>query len=157
MKFSELYCVNIVMTIPLKKRRGMSTVVTSAILVSAVAIMGSFLVSWSSSSFGKQQVDIGELADNRVNAVREEFILEDVWFYNSGGTDHVKMTIRNTGNVAINVTSFYIDSSKFDPKRVIQAGKTDSIDVVYDWTAGLSYTIQVKTERENVLRQAWLP
>ncbi|MGI0014565.1 MAG: hypothetical protein ACREBU_14160, partial [Nitrososphaera sp.] len=115
-------------------RRGLSSVVTTVMLVSAVAVMGSFLVAWSNSSFGIAQRDIANSTDSKINQVRENFVVEDVWFYTQGPTDYANVTIRNTGNVAIRVSHIYVNNTQvWNTGELIETTKAETIQTSFDW------------------------
>jgi len=50
-----------------RKRRALATVITSAIMMSAVAILGSAGVVWSQTSLNSQQVEMANSVDDYIN------------------------------------------------------------------------------------------
>jgi len=50
-----------------KRRRGIATVVTSAIILSAVSIMGAMMLSWSNTSMAEQRMEIEEVFSTQMN------------------------------------------------------------------------------------------
>lgn len=138
-------------------RRGLSTIVTSVMLVAAVGIMGSFLVTWSNSSFNAQQVKIANQTDSKINLIRESFVVEDVWFYTQG-VEKMNVTIRNTGDVAIKISHIYINNTQvWNAGQTINATKVAEISFNKDWNVGSPQAIWVKTLRGSEVKQVWKP
>jgi archaellum component FlaF (FlaF/FlaG flagellin family) len=120
----------------------MSVVVTSLLLIVAVGMIGSFLLAWSNSTFAIQQFTIANQTANRINLAKESFVVEDVWFYNSGGKK-ADITIRNTGDLAITISKVYINNT--------QAW----IPVITQWGSGDAQAIQIQTARGSQAKQLW--
>ena len=137
------------------RRRGLSTVVTSLLLVVAVAIMGTFVVSWANTTFAIQQRDIADQTAERINLVNEGFIIEDVWFYIEG-TDKANVTIRNTGDLAITISHIYVNNTQvWNTGETILIGEKEEIQVDLDWDSGAPQSIWVKSERGTEVKQVW--
>jgi len=64
----------------IRPKRGLSTVVTTAILLSAVSIMGIYLVGWSNSSLLTQQLNLENSFNDKLNKLNEDIFIENVWF-----------------------------------------------------------------------------
>jgi archaellum component FlaF (FlaF/FlaG flagellin family) len=136
-------------------RRGLSTIVTSLLLVVAVAIMGTFVVSWANSSFAAQQLNIANQAADRINLIKEDFVIEDVWFYDSGGKK-ADITIRNTGDLAVTISKVYVNNTEaWSGDEVITIGSTAKITFNTDWGSGDAQSIWLKTERGSEAKQIW--
>lgn len=126
-------------------------------LVAAVGIMGSFLVTWSNSSFTAQQVKIANQTDSKINLIRESFVIEDVWFYNQP-PEKMNVTLRNTGDVAIRITHIYINNTQvWNGGQVINATKVAEISFSKDWNTGSPQSFWVKTQRGSEVKQVWKP
>jgi hypothetical protein len=138
------------------RRRGISTVVTSLLLVVAVAIIGAFLVSWANSSFAVQQLNIAEQTAGRINLVKEDFVIEDVWFYTEGPDSFANVTIRNTGDLALTISHIYVNNTEsWNTGETILIGEKEEIKVELDWDAGAPHSILIKTERGTEVKQVW--
>ncbi|MEX0911197.1 MAG: hypothetical protein WDZ43_03600, partial [Nitrosopumilaceae archaeon] len=61
-------------------RRGLAGVVTGAILLSAVGILGSGLVSWTNSNLSTHQQVLDSSYSKATNKINEFLIIENVWF-----------------------------------------------------------------------------
>jgi archaellum component FlaF (FlaF/FlaG flagellin family) len=137
-------------------RRGLSTIVTTVMLVAAVGIMGSGLVVWSNSSFSIAQQQIANSTDSKINMIRENFVLEDVWFYSQGPTDYGNVTVRNTGNVAIRISHIYVNNTQvWNTGQVINATESETIQTTFNWEPDRLQSIWVKTARDSQVKQVW--
>jgi len=137
-------------------RRGIGTVVTSVMLVSAVSLMGAFLVSWSSSSFATKQVGVSEEIDDRVNQISEGFIVEDVWFFTNSTSSYSKVTVRNTGDVAVTISHVYVNNTQaWNAGKVIPRSEVGTITFETLWSAGSAQDVWVKTQRGTEAKQLW--
>ncbi len=92
-----------------KRRRGITTVVTSAILISAVAIMGVTLVAWANTNLFVKQATLESSFNEKMNKLNEDLFVEHIWF----GTNPniVNVTITNVGAIGLNVTKIEIKNS----------------------------------------------
>jgi len=125
-------------------------------LVSAVSMLGAAVVAWSNSNFAIQRLNVANAIDDRLNQAREGFIVEDVWFYTDTGTNYVTVTVRNTGDVAINVSSILVDNVQaWNAGQIILSDEAGSITFENDWTGSGEHSISVKTERGTVSKQLW--
>ncbi len=97
-----------------KRRRGLAGVVTGAILISAVAIMGVTLVSWANTNLFTKQAILEASFNEKMNKLNEDLLVEHIWFGGipSGCTKCiVNMTLNNVGTVGLNVTNIEIKNS----------------------------------------------
>lgn len=139
-----------------KRRRGIGTVVTSIMLVSAVSMLGAALVSWSSSSFALQRVGVSEEIDDRVNQLSEGFIVEDVWFYSDSGTKYATVTVRNTGDVALKISNVYVNNTQlWNAGHVIPRSEVGTVTFEVNWSDGGAQNVWVRTERGTDAKQLW--
>ncbi len=95
------------------KRRALATVVSTGILLSAVAIMGSMLTAWSNSIFVNEQNELNAVYAEGVNKLNEFLVIEHVWFGNETNPQNkfINLTMSNVGNVGLNVTKITLDNS----------------------------------------------
>ena len=142
-------------------RRGLSTIVTSLMLVAAVSVMGVGILSWSSISFANQQREISNQTDSRINLIEESFIIEDVWFYTNATGNYANVTVRNTGDLAVVISYVYLNNTQaWNDGEVILIGDVATIDVPkidlgIAWESDRSQSIWVKTERGADAKQVW--
>ena len=85
-----------------KKRRALSTVVSSAILISAVAIMGVMLVGWSNTNLFTKQAELESSFSEKINKLNEDITVEKIWFGTSPNV--VNVTMNNVGTIGLNIT-----------------------------------------------------
>lgn len=139
-----------------RAKRGISTVVTSVMLVSAVSLMGAFMVSWSSSTFASKQLNISKSINDRVNQIKENFVVEDVWFFSNSTAKYAKVTVRNTGDISISVSGVYLNNTQvWTGHQAITKASTQVITFQSNWGADKTQAVWVKTERGGEVKQIW--
>lgn len=117
--------------------------------------MGTFVVSWANSSFAAQQLNIANQASSRINLIKEDFVIEDVWFYDSGGKQ-ANVTIRNTGDLAITISKIYVNNTEaWSGAQSITIGSTGVMTFSTQWGSGYAQSIWLKTERGSEAKQIW--
>jgi archaellum component FlaF (FlaF/FlaG flagellin family) len=136
------------------KRRALATVVSTGILLSAVAIMGSMLTAWSNSIFATEQDELNAVYAEGVNKLNEFLVIEHVWFGNNP-TKFVNLTMSNVGNVGLNVTKITLDNSIDRTNLVITNGgiiRTDdfSTEIPYNWTTTDPIQVTITTEKGTI-------
>jgi len=134
------------------KRRALATVVTSGILLSAVAVMGSMLVAWSNTAFTTEQTKLNIAYSDGVNKLNEFLVIENVWFGNDTSTKFLNVTISNVGNVGLTVTKITLDDSIDKLESIISNGgiiRNDnfSTEITYDWKITSPIEITITTEK----------
>ena len=134
------------------KRRALATVVSTGILLSAVAIMGSMLVAWSNSIFATEQNEINEVYSEGVNKLNEFLVIENVWFGNETSNRFINVTMSNVGNIGLNVTKITLDNSVDKIDLLITDGgmvRNDifSTEITYNWTTTDPIKITITTEK----------
>lgn len=139
-------------------RRALSTVVVSGILIAAVAIMGSAVVSWSNSNLITRQQSLESTYSTNVNKIKEYLTIENVWF---GGTTpsnkFVNITLNNAGSIGLNVTEIKLvtDTSATEfsyTNSGIFPSKSNSTQKLYNWQDGVTTDILVTTSRGSIFR-----
>ena len=136
------------------KRRALATVVTTGILLSAVAVMGSILTAWSNSIFANEEHNIGKAHDEGINKLNESLVIEHVWF-GSNPAKFVNMTMSNVGSVGLNITKITLDNSidKLDLAVTdggIERNDYKSKEIAYDWTTTDPIKISILTEKGSL-------
>ena len=143
-------------------RRGISTVVTSAILLSAVSIMGVMMVAWSSSSMSEQKMEIEEVYSTQMNKINEDLLFENIWFAvaspPSMTENHLNLTLTNIGILGFNVTEIHVTNVSGTNNTSFIYYLTDagipksgsfSVNTTYAWQSGDKLDILVFTGRGN--------
>ncbi|MFB5625954.1 MAG: hypothetical protein ACE5RQ_04185 [Nitrosopumilus sp.] len=140
-----------------RKRRALSSVVTGAILLSAVSIMGLMIVTWANSNLQTHQAELDQTFADNHNKINERILVEHVWFGNTGPS--INMTISNTGTLGLNVTEIKIqniDSGQIytyskSGGGIIKGGEM-SFNETLSWVADTAYEISFFTDRGNIFK-----
>jgi len=144
-------------------KRGLSTVVVSGMLIAAVAIMGSAVVSWSNSNMMTHQQSLETTYSTNVNKIKEYLTIENVWF---GGTTpankFVNITFNNAGSIGLNVTEVQLVTSTSTTEFSFTNGgifpsKANSTQESYNWQDGVPIDLIVTTSRDSIFRTQVTP
>ena len=100
-------------------RRGLSTIVTTAVMLSAVAVLGSAVVSWSNGNLKAYETALSTTAATNTNKINEFLIVENVWYCKSicpsipvsTTPPAINITLTNKGNIAVSITDIKIVNS----------------------------------------------
>lgn len=141
-------------------RRGLASVVTSAILLSSVAILGVGLVGWSNSNLLSHQQNLENTFTQNVNKLNEYVIFEKVWFGGTSPNKFVNVTVTNTGNVGLNVTSIqFVNSTTLNEislSTITDGGliksQSYSTEINYEWIDDAEFDILLKSYRDSQFR-----
>jgi len=142
-----------------RKRRAITTVVTSAIMMSAVAILGSAGVVWSQSSLNSQQVEMANSVDDYINKLNESMMYEYV-YCSDEPCETIIVVLTNVGDIEIDVTKISISDkiSGFNKIHPVSNGSImpdNSIAVSINDPSFSSYSIldvMVETSRGNIIQ-----
>ena len=104
-------------------RRGLATIVTSAIMMSAVCVIGSAGLVWSQSSLTEQQMEMTETVESYTNKLNESLNFEYV-YCNDNPCENIIVVITNIGNVGVNISeiSVYDKSAGFHKNHPVNNG-----------------------------------
>jgi hypothetical protein len=139
-------------------RRGLSTVITTAILLAAVSIMGVTLVAWSNTSLYSQQIEMEDSFNTKMNKINEDVLIENIWFGSDPLTPctqcFVNVTLNNVGIIGVNITAIKIvnttDTLTFS---ITDGGVSPSDDYsfqdTFNWNAGEVTDFTITTNRGN--------
>ncbi len=145
-------------------RRALSTVVTSVILLSAVAIMGTMVVTWANMKLGSQEEALTVTFNKSINRLNEDFIVENVWY--DYVLNNVNVTITNVGIIGLNVTEIkFTDSSDYSNLATLSitdggilVQESFNTNVTYSGlTSGDVFNVVVTSERGNIIQKQVLP
>ena len=136
-----------------KRRRGIATVVTSVILISAVAIMGVVLVAWANTNLFVKQAALEASFSEKMNKLNEDLLVEHIWFGTSPNI--VNVTLNNVGTVGLNVTSIEIKNSTDVMYLTITDGGVYpsgdySIQETFNWDPDETTDFKIITNRGNI-------
>jgi len=140
-------------------KRGLSTAVTSAILLAAVTVMGTMVVSWSNMNLTRHQQDLDSAFSDNLNRINEELLLGNIWFGNTP-SNNINITMNNVGTVGLNVTEIEIkDYSTGSTKKLFPYSNTGilprgefSVNETFAWVDDTNYEVLITTERGSVFR-----
>jgi len=136
-----------------KRKRGIATVVSTAIILSAVSIMGVFLIAWANTNLYTQQAELQSTFSTQMNKLNEDLLVENIWFGTTPSM--VNVTITNVGSIGFNVTEIRIQNStdtldfSYSDGGVLPSGDY-SIEESYYWDAGETVDFRITTDRGNL-------
>jgi len=141
-----------------RSRRGLGTVVTTAILLSAVAVMGIFIVDWSQANLTTHQAKLDSTLSSNLNKLNEKVIFEYIWFdaNTTPPNNIVNITMNNVGTVGLNVTKIELVDptlgTTLATNSLTNGGmvsrSTLSVNFTYTWTTNTVYDIIATTDRD---------
>jgi len=142
-----------------RKRRGLATVITSAIMMSAVAIMGSSGVVWSQTSLNSQQVEMANSVNDYINKLNESLVYEYV-YCNDDPCETINVVVTNVGKIGLDVSKISISdkTSGFSKIQPVSNGiimPDSSIAIPIYEPSFSSYSIldvMVETSRGNIIQ-----
>jgi len=135
-----------------KNKRGLSPVISSVLMAAAVIAIGMVVVVWSNSVFSARQSAAGAFLSSRSESLKESFVIEDVWFYESS-PKYTNVTVRNVGTIDLEVAAIYMNGSMvWNGGQGIEVGEAVTIKVSFAWESG-EYCIVVATARGNQIRE----
>ena len=142
-----------------RQRRGLATIITSAIMMSAVVMMGSAGVVWSQTSLAVQQADMANTASNYINKLNESLVFEYVYCA-SDPCDQINVVLTNVGHVGLDVSELTISEkmSGFSKIQSVTNGQItpqNSIEITVNDAGFSSYDVldvMVKTNRGNIIQ-----
>ena len=135
--------------------------VTSAIILSAVSIMGVMMLAWSNTSMLEQKMEIDEVFNTQLNKINEDLIFENIWFAIPAGVmtdNHLNVTLTNIGILGFNVTEIHVTNVTANNNTNFIYYHTDagvpksgsfSTNTTFPWITGDELDILVFTERGN--------
>src|SRR6267143_4318673 len=92
-------------------RSGIASIVTTAMMLTAVAIMGSGVVVWGKSNFSANEMVVSSSTTDSVNRINENLAIEKIWFGANNTQKFVNITMTNNGNIGLNVTQIQFSTS----------------------------------------------
>lgn len=136
-----------------KTRRGLSSIVTGAMLLSAVTIMGLMLVVWANTNLSQKQKALDTTISTNYNKISEKLFIENIWF---GSGPSMNITMNNIGTIGLNVTKIQITNitssqiySFTHTNGGIKPGAMLSLKESFGWKAQTPYEIMVVTGRDS--------
>ena len=145
----------------IRKRRGITTVVMSGIMLASVSIMGVSMLAWSQTSMLEQKMEIEEIFNTQINKINEDLLFENIWFAIPAGVmsdNHLNVTLGNIGILGLNVTTIRVTNVTAGNTTYFDYDYTDmgiiksesiSQNVTYSWQSGDVLDVLVFTGRGN--------
>ena len=139
----------------IKIRRGIANIVSTAILLSAVSIMGVMMLAWANGSMLEQRMEIEHVFNTQMNKINEDLIFENIWFPTTPPPNHVNITMTNTGILGLNVTEIHVTENNnekfifYFTNGGIPKSDSFSVNTSYDWNSNDELEILVFTQRGN--------
>lgn len=140
-----------------RARRGISSIITTGILLTATVLMGTGLVDWSSSDFKVYRNSVASTSSANTNQINEDLTIENVWFGTSP-SKFVNITLTNTGGIGLNVTDIKIINSAQQASdytyhnSYILSHKQNSTKIFYNWQGGLPIQVVITTSRGSTFQ-----
>ena len=145
----------------MKTRRALSSIVASAILLTATVLTGSGMVTWSNSSLSSYETALSNTFSTNVNKLNENLSIENVWFGNDG-QKFLNVTTTNVGTIGVNVTNINLKTSTtttdipFTHSGIIPQ-KQNSAKIYYIWQSGNPIQITITTARGTIFTTQVMP
>jgi flagellin-like protein len=134
-----------------RSRKAVSPVLATLLMIAVAVSMSVILFMWSQGFLSSVSEAAHEQQRAQNIVVQSQIAIENVRFYESGGTKYVEIMIRNVGSTEVTLSNVYIDNETqatitWDPdtKKASPQG-TVKATVTYTWTAGETYIIKVTT------------
>jgi len=146
-------------------RRGLSTVVTSAMLLSSVGVLGAGVVVWANDNLGNHKYELQTTFDDNMNKLNEFLIYDNVWFGGTSPNKFVNITLNNAGTVILNITDIKftgvnggstLDSFSLSDGEILPDGLF-SIKRDYEWNENVPIDIHVTTQRGSIYISQVMP
>jgi hypothetical protein len=142
-----------------RRRRALATVISSAIMMTAVTILGGAGVVWSQTSMNTQQMEMSETVDTYLNKINESMMFEYV-YCNTDPCDSIIVVITNVGDLGVDVSKITISDKQSGFQKVQSLTKGQimpdgSISVVIDDLAFQLYDVldvSATTVRGNLIQ-----
>lgn len=139
-------------------RRGVSTVISTVLMTSLAITMGTIVVFWASQTLGIYQGGASVFFVKRGEALKESFVIEDIWFFTNATNKYVNVTVRNVGTIEIKIAAIHINSTIFSASPLpltLTVGQSRTITLVLNYDATKVYFFVLATERGNQVREFW--
>ena len=138
------------------RRRGLATIVTTAIMLSAVGVMGTTAVSWSNSNLVTHQEILEQSYSEKTNKISEFITIENVWVGGTSPNKFLNITLTNAGNIGVTVREIKIVGATQQVIPVTNGGlvpgRSYSAIINYEWNNNDAIDIFVTTTRDSIFR-----
>ena len=141
-------------------RRGIATVISSAILLTAVSMMGSGVVVWSNGNLSIHEQNLSSDVSSDINKMNEYLTVEHVWFGTDatkppGQQQFVNITMNNPSTIGLNVTQIQLKTSttaltqQFTHQQVLPKNSI-SVQFQYQSMSNVPIDVYMTTSRGSI-------
>ncbi|MHB8601523.1 MAG: hypothetical protein ACYC6W_07280 [Nitrosotalea sp.] len=145
----------------MNNRRALSTVVTSAIMLTAVAVIGSSIVAWSNSNLRTFESSLANVTATNTNKINEKLTIENVNFCKLcySGAHGVNVTLTNLSSLRIAVSQIQLNTVNIVPTPAtnILPGKSFTYNQSYNWQSQTPINVYVTTTRGSIFSSQVVP
>ena len=144
----------------IRTQRGLSNVVATALMLSAVAVLGTTLVLWSNSNLRVYETSLATTSSSNTNRINEFLVIENIGFCKVNGNclkghNYINITLANYGNIGLNVTQIKLNDSRYVytfTNVPLSPGKdyTWKNSTNYPWSSGKPQKIFITTGRGSI-------
>jgi len=152
------------MNVSMSKRRAISTVVTTAMMLVAVAMIGTGVVAWSNSNLRSYENILVTSASNKTNTINEIPLIENVILDpNPSGVKLVNVTVTNSGSAGFTVKTITLTDPTQNVVNSVSSGGGISahtsklFSYPFNWQNTYFTTVQVTTTRGTTISTQVLP
>jgi len=136
-------------------RRGLATIVTGAMMLTAVAVMGSGVVSWANTNLFGHERALETSYSTNVNKINEYLTVENVWYGGTAPNQFVNITMNNPSTIGLNVTQIQLKTSsssiiqQFTNQPVLPKNSI-SVQFSYPYATKVPVNIYITTSRGSI-------
>ena len=146
----------------MQSRRGLASIITSAILLTTVVLLGTGVVVWGNTSLSSNQSQFNDAYSKNVNKINENVLFEKIWFGGSA-PNFINITMNNQSPAGVNVTKIQLSSASgtiqcpVNYKVILskQEGSMQSSPCSY--SDNILTTVQITTSRGSVFSTEVFP
>jgi fibro-slime domain-containing protein len=134
-------------------QRGISSVVSGAILLSSFTVIGTVAVSWSQNTVATHEQSLGLQYSTATNKIKESMVLENFWY--DTPNQKLNLVLKNTAQIGMTVVQIQVQGSSSQVFSLTQAqilpGGTYTAAIQYVWM-GNPLDVFVTTDRGSIFR-----
>ncbi|MGI0058492.1 MAG: fibro-slime domain-containing protein, partial [Nitrosotalea sp.] len=135
-----------------RSKKGISTVISGAILLVGISLIGIIGVSWANDNLSRNEKILDNTYSTNINKIKESITPQNEWYKTA--QKQLNITFLNTGIDGLNVTEVEIKGTNNTldlrvPSTAVPPGKTFSKLINYNWT-GNPLDISLITNRGSI-------
>ncbi|MEO9278064.1 MAG: hypothetical protein ABI340_09840 [Nitrososphaera sp.] len=137
----------------LPARRGLASIVTNAILLVSVVLMGTGAVVWENDKLSAGKLELLNVYSTKIDKINENLSIEKIWF---GTTPQkfINITMTNQSPLSIVVKQVQISTSSGTVtfpvnNQIIMSEKSASLKLNYNYISNISNTVEITTSRNS--------